>query len=218
MDMTPTLEAKSDQLNADDLISGPRTITVTEVLPTNDPKQPVIFHFDGDNGRSYRPNKTMRRIIVAAWGPQSTVYTGRFLTLYRNPEVVYGSERVGGIEISHMSDIAGPVSIALTVRRGKKSIFTVQPLKVAPPAPAPTTDPVAAAAEACERAGLTAAGIEALCLKASDGAHTSLADLHESTLVYIVRNGIDAEKVAAFNATAEPAPAETAPAPAGWAD
>jgi hypothetical protein len=31
MDMTPTLAAKSNQLNSDDLIVGPKTITVTKV-------------------------------------------------------------------------------------------------------------------------------------------------------------------------------------------
>ena len=212
MDMTPTLAAKSNQLNADDLIAGPMTVKVTEVLPGSDMKRPVVIHFEGDQGKPYLPNVTMRRVIVAAWGKHSTAYIGRSMTLYRNPEVQYGQERVGGIEVSHMSDIAAPVSIALTVRRGKKAVFTVQPLK----APAPDTavpTPAAAAVAACEKAGLTAAGIEALCLKASDGDHTSLADLPESTLTYIAKNGITPEKVAEFNA----APAETAPAPAGWA-
>ena len=31
MDITSTLEAKSSQLNTDDLIAGPRTITITKV-------------------------------------------------------------------------------------------------------------------------------------------------------------------------------------------
>jgi hypothetical protein len=143
------------------------------------------------------------------------------MTLFRDPEVSYGGIKVGGIRISHLSDLDSPLSIALTVTRQKRSPYKVQPLKAPAPAPAPDTaapTPAAAALAECRKAGLTNAGIEALCLKASDGAHTSLADLSENTLVYIVRNGIDAEKVAAFNATAEPAPAETAPAPAGWAD
>jgi hypothetical protein len=36
---------------------------------------------------------------------------------------------VGGIRISHMSDITAPVSMALTATRGSKKVFTVKPLK-----------------------------------------------------------------------------------------
>ena len=218
MDMTPTLEAKSNQLTSDDLIAGPKTITVTKVAAGNN-EQPVAISYDGDQGKPWYPCKSMRRVLVAAWGADAKGYVGRSMTLFRDPEVSYGGIKVGGIRISHLSGLDSPLSIALTVTRQKRSPYKVQPLKA--PAPAPDTaapTPAAAAVAACEKAGLTAAGIEALCLKASDGAHTSLADLSENTLVYIVRNGIDAEKVAAFNATAEPAPAETAPAPAGWAD
>ena len=220
MDMTPTLEAKSNQLTSDDLIAGPKTITVTKVAAGNN-EQPVAISYDGDQGKPWYPCKSMRRVLVAAWGADAKGYVGRSMTLFRDPEVSYGGIKVGGIRISHLSGLDSPLSIALTVTRQKRSPYKVQPLKAPAPAPAPDTaapTPAAAALAECRKAGLTNAGIEALCLKASDGAHTSLADLSENTLVYIVRNGIDAEKVAAFNATAEPAPAETAPAPAGWAD
>jgi hypothetical protein len=214
MDMTPTLEAKSNQLTSDDLIAGPKTITVTKVT-AGSAEQPVAVYYDGDQGKPWYPCKSMRRVLVAAWGADAKGYIGRSMTLFRDPEVSYGGIKVGGIRISHLSDLDSPLSIALTVTRQKRSPYKVQPLAKAKPAPAPAqADPAAAALAVCRKAGLTAAGIEALCLKASDGAYTSLADLPENTLVYIVRNGIDPEKVAVFNA----APAETAPAPAGWAD
>lgn len=211
MDMTPTLEAKSNQLTSDDLIAGPKTIVVTKVAAGNN-EQPVAISYEGDQGRPWYPCKSMRRVLVAAWGADAKDYVGRSLTLFRDPEVSYGGMKVGGIRISHLSDLDGPLSIALTVTRQKRAPYKVQPL--APAAPAAQADPAAAALAVCRKAGLTDAGIEALCLKASDGAYTSLSDLPENTLAYIVHNGIDPEKVAVFNA----APAETAPAPAGWAD
>lgn len=213
MDMTPTLAAKSNQLNADDLIAGPVTVKVTEVLPGSDVKRPVVIHFEGDQGKPYLPNVTMRRVIVAAWGKHSTAYIGRSMTLYRNPEVQYGSERVGGIEVSHMSDIAAPVSIALTVRRGKKAVFTVQPLKVEA-----APDPVELAAAACKRAGLTPAGIEALCLEISKGAHHTLAELQPNILERLAQNGVKPETVERCNATSEPAEETTQDddLPAAW--
>lgn len=214
MDMTPTLEAKSNQLTSDDLIAGPKTITVTKVT-AGSAEQPVAVYYEGDQGKPWYPCKSMRRVLVAAWGADAKGYIGRSMTLFRDPEVSYGGIKVGGIRISHLSDLDGPLSIALTVTRQKRAPYKVQPLAKAKPAPAPAqADPAAAALAVCRKAGLTAAGIEALCLKASDGAYTSLADLPESTLAYIAKNGITPEKVAVFNA----APAETAPAPAGWAD
>jgi hypothetical protein len=216
MDMTPTLEAKSNQLTSDDLIAGPKTIVVTKVT-AGSAEQPVAVYYDGDQGKPWYPCKSMRRVLVAAWGADAKGYIGRSMTLFRDPEVSYGGIKVGGIRISHLSDLDSPLSIALTVTRQKRSPYKVQPLAKAKPAPAPAqADPAAAALAVCRKAGLTAAGIEALCLKASDGAYTSLADLPENTLAYIAKNGIAPEKVAVFNAA--PAPAETAPAPAGWAD
>ncbi len=41
VDLTKTVEPKSDQLNADDLIAGPRTITITRVTASDTPEQPV---------------------------------------------------------------------------------------------------------------------------------------------------------------------------------
>lgn len=65
IDLTATIKPKSDQLNADDLIAGPKTITVTGVkLVAED--QPVAISFHGDDGKPYKPCKSMRR-EVASW-------------------------------------------------------------------------------------------------------------------------------------------------------
>jgi hypothetical protein len=50
LDISDTVVPKSDQLNADDLICGPRTITITGIKKVSDTKQPVVISFDGDNG------------------------------------------------------------------------------------------------------------------------------------------------------------------------
>mgnify|MGYP000952184106 CR=1 FL=1 len=75
LDLSKTIAPKSDQLNADDMISGPRTITVTSVkLAAED--QPVSIHFVGDDGKPYKPCKSMRRVLVKAWGPDGAQYPG----------------------------------------------------------------------------------------------------------------------------------------------
>jgi hypothetical protein len=127
MDLTETIAPKSDQLNADDLLTGPRTFTIEKVSAGN-PEQPVNVHLVELPGRPYRPSKSMRRVMVAAWGKEANAYAGRRLTLYRNPEITFGREKVGGIEISHVSHLPKPMTVALTAARGKKRTFTVEPL------------------------------------------------------------------------------------------
>jgi hypothetical protein len=201
MDLTPTLAAKSNQLTSDDLIAGPMTITITKVT-AGSADQPVAIGYENDGGKPFYPCKSMRRVLVAAWGADASAYIGRSMTLFRDPEVSYGGIKVGGIRISHLSDLDSPLSIALTVTRQKRAPYKVQPLKVTPPAPQPTpaADPVAAAAEACERAGLTAAGIEALCHEISKGAHTTLAELQPKILARLAQGGVSAETVQRCNA------------------
>lgn len=136
MDMTASIIPKSDQLNADDLISGPVTVTVESVTAGN-AEQPVDVHLVEFPGRAFRPSKSMRRVMVAAWGAETSVYTGRRMTLYRDPSIKFGKDEVGGIRISHMSDIGKALKIALTVTRGKREPFTVEPLTDAPKPTAP---------------------------------------------------------------------------------
>lgn len=133
MDLSSTIAPKSDQLNADDLIAGPRTFTVEKVTRGN-AEQPVNIDLAESPGRPWKPSKSMRRVLVAAWGPDGDQYAGGYVTLYRNPDIKFGGDVVGGIEISHMTGIPKPLKLALTVARGKKRAHTVQPLT----APEPT--------------------------------------------------------------------------------
>ena len=127
MDITETLTPKSDQLNAEDLLTGSRTVTVEKVTKGS-VEQPVDIHLVEFPGRPFRPSKTVRRIIVAAWGAETSAYTGRRMTLYRDPDVKFGGMDVGGIRVSHLSNITKRLQIALTTTRGKRAPFVVDPL------------------------------------------------------------------------------------------
>lgn len=140
IDISRTIAPKSDQLNADDLIGGPRTITVSAVkLVAED--QPVAIHFDGDDNKPYKPCKSMRRVLVKAWGADGSKYIGRSMTLYLDEAVRFGGAAVGGIRISHLSHVTAPVTMALTATRGTKKAYTVKPLAVSDSA-ATDADPV----------------------------------------------------------------------------
>jgi len=127
MDITHTVEPRSDQLNFDDVAAVPMTITV-ESVKQGPPDQPVELHNVEHPGRPYKPGKSMRRLLIAAWGTDASAYIGRRVTLYGDPTIRFGKDAVGGIRISHLSHIAEPLTVALTVTRGKRAPFTVQPL------------------------------------------------------------------------------------------
>lgn len=129
MNMLATIVPKSDQINADDLIGTTLTITIREVKFHHGSEQPVSMFFDGSD-KAYRPGKSMCRVLVHAWGPDANAYVGRSLKLYRDPTIRFGKDEVGGIRISHMSHIDGPMKMALTATRGSRKAYQVQPLEV----------------------------------------------------------------------------------------
>ena len=127
MDITPSIAAKSDQWNADDLIGTSQTVTIDHWTKGSD-EQPNNLHLVETPGRAYRPSKSMARVIVQAWGKESDNYAGKRLTLARDAEIKFGGQKVGGIIITQMSGITKPLVIALTAKRGSKVPFTVQVL------------------------------------------------------------------------------------------
>lgn len=127
VDMSRFIEAKSDQLNADDLIGAPRTITVTRVTG-NEGDQPVSIFYQGDNGKPFKPCLTIRRVLMGVWGRHTPDYVGRSMTLYRDDKVTFGGLQTGGIRISHMSHIDKEVLVVVMKSKGKKAGIKILPL------------------------------------------------------------------------------------------
>ena len=127
-DLSGTIIAKSDQLNADDLIGGEKVITVAGVSLGN-AENPVIVHYDGDDGRPFKPCLTVRRILLAAWGKNGNDWIGKQARLYCDPAVVYAGKEVGGIRVSALSDMQKPLSVKLSVTRGKKKEHRIDVLE-----------------------------------------------------------------------------------------
>lgn len=148
-DITDTLAPNSDQLDAVDLLGGERTFTIERISRGN-AEQPVNIHL-AEFPRPWRPGKSMRRVLAAAWGTDASVYVGRRVTLYCDPDVIFGKERVGGTRIKAMSHIDGPKRVPLLVSRGKSATYTVEPL----PDEAPARDYATEVAEATSKDGLT---------------------------------------------------------------
>lgn len=127
LDISDTLAPNSDQLDAVDLLSGPRIFTVASASRGN-AEQPVNVHLV-EFPRVWRPGKSMRRVLANCWGKDAADWTGRRVELYCDPEVQFGGQKVGGTRISRLSHIDKPVSTPLLVTRGKSAMFKVEPLK-----------------------------------------------------------------------------------------
>ena len=122
-------QAKSDQMNVEDFFGDEtKTITITQVKNNGGLEQPVSVHFEGDNGKPYKPNKSMCRVITAIWGGHLADYIGKRMTIYVDRGVTYGGIAVGGLKISHMSGIKANTDVLLTAKRGLKKPHTVKPL------------------------------------------------------------------------------------------
>lgn len=125
-DLSSTIVAKSDQLNADDLME-PRTITITRV-DKNSSDQPVSIHAVGI--QPFKPCLTMRRMLISCWGKFKDEWVGHSMTVYCDPAAMWGGKAVGGIRVSHASHIDEPVTKMLAVTRGRKAMFTIMPLVI----------------------------------------------------------------------------------------
>lgn len=121
---------KSDQLNADDLLSGSITITVREVKIIDSREQPITIFYDGDNGRPFKPCKSMAKVLshISAWGMNPRDWIGRSMTLFNDSSVTWAGVSVGGIRISHLSHIENNLAISIALSKGKKQQTVIKKL------------------------------------------------------------------------------------------
>ena len=167
LDLSDTIQPKSDQLNADDLLAGPLDVTVASVRRVSD-EQPVQIDLV-ETDRPWKPCKTVRRILVALWGADGEAWVGRRARIYNDPRVTWGGQRVGGIRVSHLSHIDGRKTVLVSVKRGKREPQTIEPMPEAPkPPPSVTLE------EAVEARGLTMEALDAWAAEQGRPAPSSL--------------------------------------------
>jgi hypothetical protein len=131
--MRVTIEKKTDQLNFEDFLGGITRIVTIAGVTVGTKEQQYDIAIEGDP-RVWRPAVTVLKQLVEAWGDDATEWVGRRAELYGDPEVSFGRDKVGGIRVSRLSHIDGPHTANLTITRGKRGNFTVQPLPDLSPA------------------------------------------------------------------------------------
>jgi len=130
-DISDSLAPASDQLDAIELIAGARTFVI-ERVDQGPVDQPVQVHLVGFP-RPWRPGKSMRRVLAAAWGTDASVWAGRSVRLFCDQTIRFGPDIVGGTRIESMSHIEGTLKVPLLIKRGKTAVYTVQPLTESAP-------------------------------------------------------------------------------------
>jgi hypothetical protein len=183
-DLSETLVAKSDQLNADDLVGGPITVQILDAKKGDSIEQPVAYRLSGDH-KPWKPCKTLRRILASITGStMARAPVGRWVTLYRDPDVQWGGKASGGIRMESISGIDRPHSIVLAVNSKQKKEYRTLPLK--PPAddrPAPPADPLADLAALLDSHGLTVADLDQ---QATDGGKPPPSTMDANGLARVV--------------------------------
>lgn len=141
MDITDALAPNSDQLDAIELVT-PRTFTVAPGgrLALRDGKTVAEIALEGFP-RVWRPSKGMLDLLAKCWGADAKQWVGHRVTLYNDPDVMFGKDRVGGVRVSHLSHIEGEQSVPIRASgRGRApKPWKVLPLTVDAPAVDPAT-------------------------------------------------------------------------------
>lgn len=140
-DFLGTTMAKSDQINAADLLGGPLVCQITDIQMTGSVDQPISIYVDA-HPQPWKPSKTSRRVLAACWADADpSDWVGRWVVLYNDPTVMWAGKAEGGIRTSHLSHIDERKVIMTNATRGKKAAQTVEPY-YPPDAEQPAAQPV----------------------------------------------------------------------------
>jgi len=151
-ELIETAQARSDQINSDDLINTHVDVTIKAVQrgPTKEQALQIALE---ETEKFYRPNKTFRRALIGCFGDEPANWVGQRLRLARDPNVMWGGVKVGGVIVSHAS-IEAPMVFMLQAKRGKKSavsIDVIPPIQKPVPMPAKVKEAAAAIQKPAEQ-------------------------------------------------------------------
>jgi len=134
-DISQALQAKSDQLNAMDIVGCEPVITIREVrYNPSAPSQKLWVFYNGDNGKPWKPSVGMGRILAGGWGTESDAWIGKSVKIFCEPSVKYAGKEVGGVHIRGMSHIPERgINLMLAINRGTRVPFHVEHLSMARP-------------------------------------------------------------------------------------
>lgn len=128
-DMSSTIIARSDQINAADLIGTTRTVTVKEVRIKAGDDQPVTIMIEGDK-KAFRPCKGVRRLLVRVWGADASKYIGHSMELFCDESVTWAGKEEGGIRVKAMTGLDEQIIEYMRVSKAATKPYKILPLQI----------------------------------------------------------------------------------------
>jgi len=169
MNIREFVKIKSDRLNYEDFIMGPQDFTIDRLGKKMDQGQPrLLMFFAGREDTPYWPSKGMVKCLSSpeGWGESEfSEWVGRKVRLFGEPTVVYAGKEIGGIQISHISDIPAAYSTKITLRRGMRIDYMIEPLTEAMYPAAQFSEKLPAMRQAIADGKMTADQVIAHCEK-----------------------------------------------------
>jgi hypothetical protein len=130
LDFAESLNAKSDQLNADNLAGGPITVQITGARVARSEDQPLSLRLSGGH-MPWKPCKGMRRLLAEAAGSTSArPWVGKWIRLYRDPRVKWAGKESGGIRVSGIdaSILGSTRDFRVRDTRSSHTVYRVEPI------------------------------------------------------------------------------------------
>lgn len=131
VDIRAATKPRSDQLNFENFLTGPQTFTVAKVTP-GDRDHPVFIYMAECPATPYKPSKGMLKCIAQpdGWGDKSSQWTGKAITLYGDPTVIYGGVEVGGIKVYALEGIESDYETLISARRGVRKPHLIKKIVI----------------------------------------------------------------------------------------
>lgn len=124
------IQARSDQINADDIIPArPIDVVLTGLVRETDVNGNWQLEIETINSKLYRPSKGMATVLVQVLGEDESNWRGRVVRLFKDETVKFGRDNVGGVRISHISgikEVSGIDSMTFMSRGRARKAFTVK--------------------------------------------------------------------------------------------
>lgn len=160
VDISQIIKAKSDQLNAGDLIGGPVIVKVLGATSRSG-DQPLSIKIDG-GFQPFKPCLSMRRVLAKLWGVETDAWIGKSMVLFNDPTVIWAGKPEGGIRISHLEGIAEAEEVPVRASKRAVTRYLVEPLileQAQPEQKAPSFETIRELMDKCDDAnGMAAYG------------------------------------------------------------
>ena len=182
MDISNAIKAKSDQLNAADLMGGPIVVRIDGAKRGNQ-DQPVIVNISGGH-MPWKPSKTALRALAYFLGTDTTAWVGRWIRLYRDARTLWAGKPVGGVMVSGIDGISKAETLTLAYSRGKTNTHRIEPIKGEE-----SGDATASLHDFLDQSGLTMGQLDAWCDSIGKPPASGMDKAGQSTVaVYLAKN------------------------------